>query len=195
MYELQYIDLARWDAYSFACLISVALPCCHTPLLPPSHEAKAMLPNLAPALLISLLFAPTLVTLPFSSPPFSSPPFPAPPWPLAGGKGEPGSRFPGCLSNPSCHQTGHWIAVSVTHSMPPHQLSSSALLPDTPDAEPGLGGIDISSDVVRARQPPPSIWDCLVSCHNRLGQRLARKRVSTPLSSYFSPYLFTFYVI
>ncbi|KAK7073265.1 hypothetical protein SK128_015560 [Halocaridina rubra] len=64
-------------------------------------------------------------------------------------------------------------------NLPPHQLSSSALIPDTPDTEPALGSMDMSAaDLMRARQSSPSMWDCLVSCHNRLGQRLARKRVS-----------------
>ncbi|KAK4304016.1 hypothetical protein Pmani_024010 [Petrolisthes manimaculis] len=79
----------------------------------------------------------------------------------------------------------------LPNSLPPHQLSSSALLPETPDSEGpgggglGGGGLEMCGVELRGRQPPPpSVWDCLVSCHDKLGQRLARKRVEQGVRLY-----------
>lgn len=95
---------------------------------------------------------------------------------------------------PSCMQSTPFLPTFSSlpsfsphppNSLPPHQLSSSALLPETPDSEGpaggglGGGGLEMCGVELRGRQPPPpSVWDCLVSCHDKLGQRLARKRVS-----------------
>ncbi|KAL7632023.1 UNVERIFIED_CONTAM: hypothetical protein RMT77_017657 [Armadillidium vulgare] len=83
--------------------------------------------------------------------------------------------------------------------MPSHQLSSSALLPDTPDRDSlrgsrmNIGGsrsnisisrLNMNDSLVQGPPPPPSIWDCLVSCHSRMGQRLARKRVEQGVRLY-----------
>ncbi|KAK8735491.1 hypothetical protein OTU49_005411, partial [Cherax quadricarinatus] len=44
-----------------------------------------------------------------------------------------------------------WSSLDL--SLPPHQLSSSALLPDTPEADPCLVGLDVGADMLRARPP------------------------------------------
>lgn len=68
----------------------------------------------------------------------------------------------------------------------PHQLSSSALLQQDPPHETlgslalGASRLDMTQDLLRhTNPPPPSVWDCLVSCHHSMEQRLARKRVRT----------------
>ncbi|XP_050732779.1 43 kDa receptor-associated protein of the synapse homolog isoform X2 [Eriocheir sinensis] len=104
---------------------------------------------------------------------------------------EPGVFDMWCSSCTKKRRESMWSSLDL--SLPPHQLSSSALLPDTPDTEGmgglgglgGLGGMDVAADLIRSRQPPPpSFWDCLVSCHDRLGQRLARKRVEQGVRLY-----------
>ncbi|XP_064116523.1 43 kDa receptor-associated protein of the synapse isoform X2 [Macrobrachium rosenbergii] len=100
------------------------------------------------------------------------------------GRWEPGVFDMWCNScTKKRRESSVWSSLDL--SLPPHQLSSSALIPDTPETEPGLGSMDMSAaDLMRARQPPPSVWDCLVTCHNRLGQRLARKRVEQGVRLY-----------
>lgn len=86
-------------------------------------------------------------------------------------------------------------------SAPTHQLSSSALLSDAPDHDSlhgsrlnmgssrlnmSISRLNMNDSLVQGPPPPPSIWDCLVSCHSRMGQRLARKRVSTVFVKIFA---------
>ncbi|CAL4059025.1 unnamed protein product, partial [Meganyctiphanes norvegica] len=78
--------------------------------------------------------------------------------------------------------------VGSRHSIPPTHLSSAALLVDTPDTDAAsLAHLDLGHRPLHTggvRQPPPSVWDCLVSCHNSMGQSLARKRVEQGVRLY-----------